>query len=172
MRAEALKEWNYDLVRQCIEVGRKFVEETELPVTFSRDHIYERLSTAFYSEYGDLILVIDGKEVLGAAVVYAVADYHPEKFGYVEKMFILPERRGVGAGRVLAEKVSQWFDDAQCVSSFATSTAGIGATGLFKNLMAKYGYEDYGPTLMRENSNGKIHAITAASAIGAVTGTT
>lgn len=157
MKAIVMDEWDYDLVRKTIEIGRIFIEETEFPLTFNYQKIYERLSTAYFSPHGDIILVLgDDGEVMGGAVVYAIADWHDEVFGYVEKCFIRPERRGVGAGRLMAEKMAEWFDARECLFSFVTSTANIGATRQFNNLMAKYGYSDLGPTLAREYQHGKI----------------
>ncbi len=93
---------------------------------------------------------------MGGAIVYAVADWQKEKFGYVEKFFVRPEFRAKGIARIIAFSIAEWFDDRDCLYSFVTSTANIGAGRLFSNLMAKYGYHDLGPTLSRGIHHGKV----------------
>jgi GNAT superfamily N-acetyltransferase len=172
MKAIELEQWDYDLVRQVIDIAGKFISETEFPVSFSYDHVYERLSTAFHYPDAAVFLLIDDRKVFGAAVCYAVSDWHPERFGYLEKLFVVRERRGLGGSRILMEKIRQWFDDRDCVFSFATGTARIGETGQFQNLLAKYGYIPIGPTLARgKNHNGKI-CTRPAEAARAKRGTT
>lgn len=156
MKAYVMDRWDRDIVEVLINIGKMFVKETDYPITFNRQKVYDRLHNAFFSNDGDIIVVRDGwGNFGGGSIVYAVADYQDEKFGYIEKFFVNPEYRREGVGRMLAEKSARWFDEKGCVLSFTTSTANIGETRQYTNLMAKYQYTDIGPTLVREH-NGKI----------------
>jgi len=153
MKAIVLTTWDRLIVDDIIDMAETFIKETKFPVTFDRSKVYDRIHTAFFSDDGDVILAIDDNGgVVGGAVVWASADWQVEKFGYVEKFFVRSGSRGRGVGRLIAERSARWFDEKDCVFSFATSTANIGAGRLFVNLMAKYGYQDIGPTLSRRKS--------------------
>lgn len=151
MKAFVMEEWRIELVNEIIEVAREFIEETAFPVTFDRSKVYDRLRDAFFSPEGGIVLAVsDEGKIAGGAILYACADYQVEKFGYMEKFFVRPSFRSQGVGRKIAKRCAEWFDEQDCLFSFATSTANIGATGLFTNLMAKFGYQSIGPTLTRK----------------------
>jgi len=148
--------WNRYLINGILKVLREFIDDTEYGVTYDRDLLYARLSDAFFSEVSTIIVAYDDHKVYGFAVIHAVADWHPEKFGYIEKMYLVKEARGKTAGRELTRVLTEWFDKRGCIYSFATSTARSGTTGHFTNLLSRYGFKDVGPTLFREQNNVKI----------------
>lgn len=157
MNVFVAQEWSSKLVDDIRILAKEFARESGYLVNYDADKIYERVHTSFFDPDAGIITVeTDDGDIMGAAFVYAIADWHVEKFGYLEKFFVRAEYRREGVGRVLAKKCSEWFDERECLFSFATSTANIGATRQFQNLMAKYGYEDIGPTLTRKLNHGEI----------------
>lgn len=152
-----IEKYDKKVINRILKIYEEFISETQFSVTPNREKAWERFFLTINDNDGDLIVVMseDG-EIMGGACVYAIADWQNEIFGYVEKFFVSGKYRGTNAGRMLADEMSKWFDEKGAVFSFATSTANIGAGGQFKNLMAKYGYMDIGPTLAREYRNGKI----------------
>jgi len=152
-----LGSWQRDIVYGVMDLAAEFARESNYGVTFNPQKVYDRLHQAFFNPEGDIILALDDDgKVVGGAVVYACADWQDEKFGYLEKFYLHPKTRGSGIGRMLAKKCAEWFDANDCLFSFATSTANIGTSGHFTNMMAKFGYQSIGPTLTRKINHGKI----------------
>jgi GNAT superfamily N-acetyltransferase len=152
-----LEEWQREIIYGIMDLAAEFIRESEYGVSFNPQKVYDRLHQAFFDPDGDIIVAIDTDgNVVGGAVVYAYADWQDEKFGYLEKFYLHPRTRGSGIGRMIAKKCAVWFDDHDCLYSFATSTANIGSTGHFCNMMAKFGYKSVGPTLSRKKNHGKI----------------
>lgn len=155
MLIEVMDKWNRDDIEKIIGIALEFIIETNYPVTFNPDIIYGRLHAAFFDPDSDIVIARLADDIVGAAVVHAMADWQEEKFGYVEKFFVAPRGRRIGVGRAMTAEISKWFDQHDCLFSFATSTAGIGETRLFSNMMAKFGYQSVGPTLAR-TQHGKV----------------
>lgn len=147
---------NRKLLNRLLKCTKEFIEETRYPITFCELAARKSLTNAVNNDDGSLILVMDGDEVMGGAIVYAVSDWQVERFGYIEKFFVRSKYRARGVGRLLARGCTKWFDERGCVLSFATATANIGQTRQFQNLMSKYGYRDCGATLTRKISNGQV----------------
>lgn len=157
MKAQVIDVYDREVINKMLGIYSEFLAETKYPITANREKAWERFFYTIQDPDGGIIVAIDDDgSIMGGAVVYAVADWQDEIFGYVEKFFVSPRYRGKGAGRIIADRVCQWFDEKKAVLSFATATANIGASGQFRNLMAKYGYQDLGPTLAREYQHGKI----------------
>lgn len=152
-----IEKWDREVINKLLDLAEEFIRETNFPVTFNRQKARDRFFYAINDPDGVIIAVFDEDgSAMGGAVAYAVADWQDEVFGYVEKFFVSPRARGKGAGRMIADELSRWFDEKNALFSFATSTANIGQNRQFQNLMAKYGYRDIGPTLAREIRHGKI----------------
>jgi GNAT superfamily N-acetyltransferase len=152
-----IDKWDREVINKLLDLYEEFLAETQFPVTANRAKARDRFFYAINDPDGVIIAAFDEDgSIMGGAVAYAVADWQDEVFGYVEKFFVSPRARGKGAGRMIADELSRWFDEKSAMFSFATSTANIGQNRQFENLMAKYGYRTLGPTLAREISHGKI----------------
>lgn len=156
MNCYVVDKWELALVEDIRLCAREFARESGYLVNYDPKKIYDRCYGSFFDPNAGIIIAkAEDGEIMGGAFLYAVADWHVEKFGYLEKFFVRSGFRREGVGRVLAKKCAEWFDERECVYSFATATANIGETRQFENLMSKYGYQSTGPTLARKQ-HGKV----------------
>ena len=129
--------------------AKEFVQESDHLITYSEYNSTMYFISLLNDTSTDVILIRDGNEVAGIALVGYEADFHKERFGYVIKFYIRKRFRGTTAGRLLADSMGTWFDINDCIKSFATSTAGIQEDKLFINLLGKYGFLPEGTVLTR-----------------------
>jgi GNAT superfamily N-acetyltransferase len=141
---------NYnDNILDLLVLVKEFIAESELPVTYSQEKTLVTLNNTMQNYSSDVIGIYIGDELAAAAIVATGTEFHEEAFGYLMKIYVRPAFRGTGVSRLLMTEVTQWFDSRNVVSSFCTSTAHIGQSKQFENLMGKYGYVLTGPTLIR-----------------------
>jgi hypothetical protein len=143
-------EWDYriaDVLRGLDTLGT----ETRLPVTYNPITAQEYLwvlfndpDTAIFAEYHKDIFT-------GFAIVSKDKEFQNEYFGFLSKFYVMPKgRRVTPTGRQMMKDVTQWFDENDCVISFATATAAVGEDNMFVNLCKKYGYKHIGTALIRK----------------------
>lgn len=143
-----------DDIASLLVLSKEFVGETNYPWTYSGEQSYKTFMGFFKLPTSAIIVVIDNNKIVGAALMVWDQDFIKERIGYLIKFYIRPGSRGTKAGRTLAEAMTKWFDDHNCTTSFATSTAGVGESKQFENLLKKFNFDFCGPTMMRNVKNG------------------
>ena len=127
----------------------EFINESNLPITYSKYNSIKYLANLL-GDMGTKILVVStALGPAGFAIIGYDNEFHEERFGYVSKFYIRKQHRGTEAGRLLTESMCKWFDENECVTSFATATAGIQEDQLFINLLRKYNFLQGGTVLTR-----------------------
>jgi len=141
--------WEYR-VSELLELVKRFNDETSYPITYScssaTDYVWRLVNdplTAIFLHY-------EGRALAGCIIVHADKEFSNEYFGYISKMYVLPEYRGTKTARSLLKEACDWFDERECVLSFATATAGVGKDRLYINLLGKFGFAVQGMVLIRK----------------------
>lgn len=117
-----------------------FIEESEYPIKYSQYNTLTTLQNTVTDIDSDILVDYTDNVLNGFAVVQRTDEYHEEYFGYLNKFYILADKRTTRAPFRLIGEVTKWFDDQNCVQSFATATAGIGKDNAFIKLMSRFGY--------------------------------
>lgn len=134
---------------QLLEIARTFVEESRYGWPYSPE-VAEHTWRSYLARDDMAVLVADRDgAIVGGAVLAHDRDFTLNRIGYVVKFYILPAHRRTRAAFLVCQAMCEWFDENQCWAAFATSTANIGASEAYVKLMARYGFGDCGPTLMR-----------------------
>ena len=145
--------WDYRIT-EFLELAKRFNEETGYPVTYSYDNAKNYVWRLVNDKCTAIFVHYEEGKLAGSIIVHYDNEFSNEFFGYVGKMYVLPEYRGTWTGRALLQEACDWFDDNKCILSFATATAGIGQDKLFTNLLGKFGFAPQGGILIRK---GKQH---------------
>lgn len=131
--------WDYrisDIARAC----SIFISESMYPIEYSSENTLSTLWAMYNDPDTELLVDYTGDKFNGFAIVQRTNEFHKQFFGYLGKFYILPERRlSRGAYRLIGE-ATRWFDQQECVVSFATATAGIGRDDSFVKLLTRFGY--------------------------------
>lgn len=143
------------IVNDILEGTEKFVNESGLPVTFSRSNALEHITLLLNHPDVEAILSYKDGKLAGFAGIRRYNDAHHEYLGDVMKLYVMPEFRGKGIGRELFSEIVEWFDDNDCVISFVEGAAAIGNDKMFANLAGKFGYKPLGTCLARLKNNVK-----------------
>lgn len=119
---------------------KTFIEESQHNIEYA--HTESIISIAAYEsvDYACVIAAYQEDRAVGFAIVSAPIDFHTPAFGYVDKLYVHPSFRGTGAGRGLVKECIDWFDERGVTESYASSTAEVGQSKLFANLLKKYGF--------------------------------
>lgn len=148
-----IDKWDYRIA-DVSTAARRFIEESKYPITFDEDNNAKYLWGLFNDPESAIIVNYKDNVFAGAAILTRDTESHKEFFGYIVKFYVMPEARGTGVARELMQEVVQWFDNTDCVVSFAQATANIGQDRRFANLLKKVGYVELGSNLIR-NQYGK-----------------
>lgn len=128
---------------------QEFSKESTYNVWMGKN-ILEDIWKVFNDPMSAFFLVYTDDGLLAGWAFCQIDDlFMDQKFGYTNKFYILPEYRGTGAGRKLAQECTDWFDQEGATYSFTTATAGVGQNKQYINLMGKFGYEPTGTILHR-----------------------
>lgn len=142
-------EWDYR-VSDFLGAAETFINETTYPVTYnpkgSLDYLWHLVNDP---DTGIFVHYVEDK-FAGLIICHRDKEFQNEYFGYVSKMYVLPDFRGTGTGRALLAEAVDWFDRNECVLSFATATASIGQDQRYINLLAKYDFVPHGTVLIRK----------------------
>lgn len=134
-----------------LSLSEAFIHESDWGLSFDRDHAWGRIWSHIHDDSTDYVTAWDGDLLAGVCHVGTDRDYTQETLGYVIKFYVMPEHRGTPVSRALMSAAMEWFEARDCRFVFATSTAGVGASGqLYKNMMGKFGFADCGPTLVAD----------------------
>lgn len=132
-----------DLDQLC-GMANRFVEESNLPYTFSLELTREILWTSIHTE--DSILLVDVQEdiVAGAVMGYMSRDFCLEYSAYMTKLYVEKEFRGIIKAKDLIKAFEDKVQGAAVI--FASATGGIDERieKVFVNLFKKSGYSVLG----------------------------
>ena len=139
-----------DFVPLC-NMARRFVGETNLPVTFDEELTRQTLWGAINDE-GSILLVADHDGVLtGAIMGYMERDFCKEYSAYITKLYIEKEFRGLKVSMDLIRAFE--IETKEAVLLFTSATAGMGerVEKMYVHLFEHAGYSVLGRILVKEN---------------------
>jgi len=138
-----------DLYPLC-EMARRFVAETNLPVTFDLDITRNILWEGINNK--DSILIVDTEDeiITGAVMGYMDRDFCKEYTAYLSKLYIEKEFRGLRVSLNLITAFEQATEKAKL--TFTSATAGIDerVEKMYVRLFEKAGYSVLGRVLVKE----------------------
>ena len=134
-----LDKWDFR-VADVVEVGKTFMNESNYNLTFSEKRMLDALYCVILDSDGDIIVDYNDNVLNGFAVLQRTDECHEEYLGYLNKFYVRPEKRLTKTSIRLMKEVTAWFDDKECVYSFANSMAMIGHDEAFIKLMEKFNY--------------------------------
>lgn len=164
MEVRLITEADLDSFMECAKVffnesrNRKYPADTE---KFKN-------TVALAMKYPDLVKVIvavDAGKVIAYCVLNTFADYTQQPLGDQYQFYVLPEYRGTGVAREIADATVKQFDDWGCPLSHVSADTGIDdeethtvkvgkTTMLFINLWQRQGYKVSGIIMTREKIGG------------------
>jgi GNAT superfamily N-acetyltransferase len=100
-----------ELFESLDALHRAFIQNSLVPSEQFMDSVSERLD----DEAMLLILALAGDTAIGYGMAFDVAD-HPcmpewRRSGYITQLYVVPERRRSGVGRMMADFVLQWLGE-------------------------------------------------------------
>lgn len=141
-----------DDVPSLLAMGRRFVAETELPLTFDLENsnktLHDMLSDDRY-----VIVVEEYESVLTGGLLGVVErDFCVETCAYIIKMYVDREFRGLGTARALLDTFQSEVKKRDASIVFASSTAGMGdrVEKLYIKLFERSGYKVLGRVVCKE----------------------
>lgn len=137
-----------DDIDDLAAMAQEFIEESDWPVTFDAAATKLRLDGTVESDYAEVLVVRDGRKILGGAIVAIDRDFTNEWFGYLVKFYIRKDHRRADVALPLARFCVRWFDNRRCKLAFATATAGL--AGGFEIMMKRIGFAPCGDTFVKE----------------------
>jgi len=107
-------------------------------------------------DHSELMLAVDGDEILGGVMMAASWEWCKEPIAYVVKFWVRVSARRTRASRHLMQYIDEFARSWGCSSVYATATAELNKTEqrLFENLFAKHGFANCGATLKKGLYNG------------------
>lgn len=142
-------EWDFIII-DILNALQTWEKETDYSVTYNPEGAQQYLWLLLNDPDTAIFVNYDEDTLRGFAIVSRDKEFQNEYFGYLSKLYVLPEGRGTTAGRELMQEITEWFDENGCIVSFATPTAGIGQDRAFVNLLGKYNYNPTGEILLRK----------------------
>jgi GNAT superfamily N-acetyltransferase len=136
-------DWDIIII-DILQAIKDFSIETDLPVTYNPEGAQGYLWTLVNDPDTAIFVCYEEDDLLGFAIASRDSEFQYEYFGFLTKLYVLPKGRGTTAGRELLQEVVDWFDESQCVASFAVPTAGIGQDMAYINLLKKYNFSPTG----------------------------
>lgn len=153
MTSTIVDAWDYRIT-DIAKAGKVFIEESAYNLTYSEQNTLNALYAAFLDTDAALLVDYTDDVINGFAHVQRMNEGHVEYLGYLNKFYVLPDRRHTRAGVRLVELACEWFDNKDCEMSFANAMARIGRDAAFIRLMKLFGYEETnGGTLIRRINN-------------------
>lgn len=132
-------------------MAERFVAETALPLTFDRENARDAIWTAMCGDQSILLVEQSGEVLAGAVLGFVEADFCAEKCGYITKLYVEKEFRGVGTSQALAEAFEAEARHRGAAVVFASATAGMGemVEKLYVRLFERIGYEVLGRVVVK-----------------------
>ena len=143
-------------IPQLCAVTKTFIEESKYGWSYS--HIAAEATWREYLAHEEIcvFIALDGDVIAGGFTATYGREFTNEIIGYVMKFYVMPNYRSTRTAILLAAKLVEWFDMHSCIDSFSTSTAEINdlSERAYVKLLARQGYVEIGPTLIRRAVNG------------------
>lgn len=143
-------------LQSLLNMARRFVSETSLPLTFDAEIATRTLLQVIQSDGGILLVEEDDGVLTGLIVGVVERDFCVERCAYVTKMYVERELRGLGTARALVKAFQVEAEQLGASVIFAAATAGMGqdVERLFVKLFERNGYVVLGRVLVKEIHNG------------------
>jgi GNAT superfamily N-acetyltransferase len=141
-----------DDIPNLYDMCRRFIAETELPLTLSESGTIETFAKAIHRPSA-ILVVWESQDVLGGMVLgYVEKDFCEESCAYINKFYVEREFRGLGVSDELLAAFDAEALDRGAKVSFASATAGMGPTveKLYVRLFERRGYNVLGRVLVKE----------------------
>ena len=140
-----------DLEPMC-NLARRFVAESNLPLTFDYDATRKLFWEAINNEESIFIVAVEEGMIAGVIMGYMDRDFCVEYNAYITKVYVEKEFRGVVSAKHLITAFEAKVKKSSLI--FASATAGIDERieKLFVNLFKKSGYSVLGRILVKEKS--------------------
>ncbi|MCH8330637.1 MAG: hypothetical protein IH946_04540 [Bacteroidetes bacterium] len=131
-------------------MARRFVSETNLPLTFDEELTRDILWNAINDD-NSILLVDDQDGVLAGAIMgYMDTDFCKEYSAYITKLFIEKEFRGFRVSMDLIRAFEEETKNAKLLFTSATAGMGERIEKLYVHLFRKAGYSVLGRILVKE----------------------
>lgn len=147
--------WDHRITDVC-NLAEIFSLESHYNTIYNESNTLNTLYNIIQSGDADLIVDYTDSILNGAAIVSRSNDFHSEYFGYMNKFYILPDRRLTKAPVRLMREVVKWFDENNCDYAFSSATAGINRDKAFIKLCNRYGFVQDDSGILVRKRNGKI----------------
>lgn len=143
-------------VNDILVIAEEYIAESQHPYSYSREasldyifHLINDINSAIFLIYNDK------EELEGGAIAHSTIEFQEQYTGMISKFYIRKPYRGTNAGRKLMKEVTDWFDVNDCILSFSSPAANIGADQLYINLLRKFGFTNQGRALVRPLNGGR-----------------
>ena len=105
-----------------VDMAKRFVDETNLPYTFSEEITRQTLWEGIHDE--SAIMLVDERDgvIAGAIMGYSGKDFCVEESAYITKMYVEKEFRGL---RTSMNLIEAFENEAKGMLIFTSATAGI-----------------------------------------------
>lgn len=138
-----------DLYPLC-EMARRFVNETNLPLTFDEELTRDTFWNAINDD-NSILLVDDQNGVLAGAIMgYMERDFCKEYSAYITKLYIEKEFRGLKISMDLIKAFEEETKNAKLLFTSATAGMGERIEKLYVHLFKHAGYSVLGRILVKE----------------------
>lgn len=147
-----VREFRHEDLDQLCALAMRFVDETELPLTYSEEHTRRTLWAAMHDD-DCILLVWEANDVLAGAVLGLVeSDFYNELCAYVTKFYVEREFRGLSVSKDLLKAFDVTAAEKGASVIFASATAGMseGIEKLYVRLFERQGYNVLGRVLVKE----------------------
>ena len=131
-------------IDDLVELGARLFEEdaavhdTNIDLSWSEREGHADVRELIDSENGLVLIARDGDAAVGHLVGYcheASSTRLPVRFAVLRSMYLVPEYRRVGVGRLLAEQFRTWATEQGCVEAHVSSyVANQGAQEFYESL--------------------------------------
>lgn len=138
-------------VETLVSMMRRFVGETDLPLTFDELGTRAMIEKGITAEH-TIMLVWENNDVLGGLVFGSIgSELSVELCAYVHKFYVEQEFRGLGVSDELLKAFDQAAAAMGAQLSFSSATAGMGerVEQLYVSLFERNGYTVLGRILVR-----------------------
>lgn len=146
-----VKDWDHKIIDAALAASA-FIKESNYNILYNERNTINSFYNIIEAEDADLILDYTESTLNGLAIVQRTNEFHSEYFGYLNKFYVLPDRRSTRAAFRLMQECVDWFDTMQCKYVFTSATGGINRDKAFIKLCLKYGFtQDDSGILIRKS---------------------
>ncbi len=131
-------------IDDLVELGARLFQEdaavhdTHIDLSWSEREGHADTRQLIKSEHGLVLIARDGDNAVGHLVGYsheASSTRLPVRFGVLRSMYLVPEHRRGGVGRLLVQRFKDWATEQGCVEAHVSSyAANQGAQDFYESL--------------------------------------